>query len=139
MRENIVKDKSFGFALRIVKLYKYLVPEKREFVLSKQLLRSGTSIGAMVRESEHAESKADFIHKLSVSLKEANETEYWLELLYQSDYIQNAEFESISYDLKELSRLLISIANYLPFGLPTVVHAHSLRSSLRASPLSIVN
>ena len=109
MRENVIKTKSFVFALRIVKLYKYLVAEKKEFVLSKQLLRSGTSIGAMVRESEHAESKADFIHKLSISLKEANESEYWLELLYQSDYIQKIEFESISIELKEILRLLISI------------------------------
>ena len=104
MRENVVKDKSFGFALRIVKLYKYLVAERKEFVLSKQLLRSGTSIGAMVRESEHAESKADFIHKLSISLKEANEAEYWLELLYQSGFIQKIEFESIGNDLKEILR-----------------------------------
>ena len=109
MKENIIKNKSFEFALQIVKLYKYLVAEKKEFVLSKQLLRSGTSIGAMVRESEHAESRADFIHKVSVGIKQANESEYWLELIYQSDYIQEIEFESISSDLKEILRLLISI------------------------------
>lgn len=109
MGENVAKDKSFGFALRIVKFHKYLIADKKEFVLSKQLLRSGTSIGAMGRESEHAESKADFIRKLSVALKEANETEYWIELLYQSDYIQKIEFESISNNLKEILRLLISI------------------------------
>ena len=81
MKENIVKNKSFDFALRIVKLYKFLIEEKREFVISKQLLRSGTAIGALIREAEHAESKADFIHKMSISLKEANETEYWIDLL----------------------------------------------------------
>ena len=74
MKNNVVKNKSFDFALRVVKLYKYLTAEKKEHVLSKQLLRSGTSVGAMVREAEHAESKADFIHKLSIALKEANES-----------------------------------------------------------------
>jgi len=87
MKENIIKNKSFAFSLRIIKLYKYLVEIKKEYVLSKQILRSGTSIGALVYKSEHAESKADFIHKLSISLKEANETDYWLELLFQSEYI----------------------------------------------------
>jgi four helix bundle protein len=81
MKKNIVKDKSFDFAIRIVKLYQYLTTEKNEYILSKQLLRSGTSVGAMVRESEHAQSKADFIHKLSIAQKESNETLYWLELL----------------------------------------------------------
>jgi four helix bundle protein len=76
MKDNIVKNKSFAFAIEIVKLYKILCEQKKEFVISKQLLRSGTSIGAMVRESEHAESKSDFIHKLSIALKEANESEY---------------------------------------------------------------
>jgi four helix bundle protein len=76
MKDNIIKSKSFVFALRIVELYQYLTDVKKEFVLSKQLLRSGTAIGAMVREAEHAESKADFIHKLSIGLKESNETEY---------------------------------------------------------------
>ena len=109
MRDNVIKDKSFGFALRVVKLYKYLTTDKKEYVLSKQLLRSGTSVGAMVREAEHAESKADFIHKLSIALKEANESEYWLELLHQSDYIDDKGFQSISSDLKEILRLLTSI------------------------------
>ncbi len=85
-RKNIVKDKSFDFAVRVVNVYKYLVDKKREFILSKQLLRSGTAIGALIREGEQAESKADFIHKLSIALKEANETDYWLELLYKTDY-----------------------------------------------------
>jgi four helix bundle protein len=77
-KENIIKSKSFDFALRIIKLHKYLCNEEKEYTLSKQLLRSGTAIGAMVRESEHAESKVDFIHKLSLALKEANEPEYWI-------------------------------------------------------------
>jgi len=85
MKEHVIKLKSFDFALRIVKLYQYLIDEKKEYILSKQLLRSGTSIGAMIRESEHAESKSGFIHKLSIALKEANESEYWIELLYKSN------------------------------------------------------
>ncbi len=109
MKENIIKTKSFDFALRVLKLYRYLITEKKEFVLSKQLLRSATSIGAMVRESEHAESKADFIHKLSVALKEANETEYWIELLHKSDFMDEKSFESIKTDLTELLKLLITI------------------------------
>ena len=95
MKENIIKDKSFAFAIRIVNLYKYLVEEKRGFVLSKQLLRSGTAIGALTREAEHAESKADFIHKLSISLKEANETDYWLELLFQTNFLSEKEYKNI--------------------------------------------
>jgi len=109
MKENVVKDKSFGFAIRIVKLSKYLVEQKREFVLSKQILRSGTAIGALIRESEHAESKADFIHKLSIALKEANETDYWLDLLYKTDYLEEKQHQSIKTDILELIKLLISI------------------------------
>lgn len=109
MKDNIIKSKSFLFAIRIIKLYKYLSEEKREFVLSKQMLRSGTAIGALIRESEYAESKADFIHKLSISLKEANETEYWLMLLKETNYISQKEFDSINSDVIELLKLLISI------------------------------
>lgn len=109
MKQNIVKEKSYQFAIRIAKLYKYLSGKKNEFVLSKQLLRSGTSIGALVRESEHAESKADFIHKMSIALKEANETEYWLLLLRQVDYMSEKEFKSLQLDIEELLRLLTSI------------------------------
>lgn len=109
MKENVIKSKSFAFALRIVKLYKYLSTTHNEYVLSKQLLRSGTAIGALVRESEHAESKADFIHKLSIALKEANETDYWLELLYQSKYINEIEYDSIKVDTEEVIKLLVSI------------------------------
>jgi len=109
MKKNVVKDKSFQFALVIVNCYKFLVSEKKEYVLSKQLLRSGTSIGANIRESEHGQSKADFIHKLSISLKEANETEYWIELLHKSDYLDDKQFEQLSSAVIELIKLLTSI------------------------------
>jgi len=107
-RPNIIKDKSFAFALRIVKLNKFLI-ENKEFVLSKQLLRSGTAVGALVREAEHAESTADFIHKMAIAQKEANETEYWIELLYQSDYLETAQYKSIISDILELNKILASI------------------------------
>lgn len=109
MKENVVKDKSFAFALRIVKLYQFLSEQKREFVLSKQLLRSGTAIGALVREAEQAESRADFVHKMSIALKEANESEYWIELLYRGGYLDAEGYQSIIGDVQELLRLLISI------------------------------
>ena len=109
MKENIVKDKSFAFALRVIKLAKFLESEKREFVLSRQLLRSGTAIGALVREAEHAESKADFLHKMSIALKEANETAYWLELLRQGEYVEEQSFESVRSDSEELIKLLVAI------------------------------
>lgn len=106
MRRNILKDKSFAFAIRIVNLYKYLTDTKKEFVMVKQLLRSGTSVGAMVRESEHAESKADFVHKLSIAQKEINETIYWIELLKETDYLKKEEFEGINVDATELMKLI---------------------------------
>ena len=109
MKKNIIKEKSFAFALRIMKLNRFLSEEKREFVLSKQLLRSGTAIGALVREAEQAESKADFIHKMAIALKEANETDYWIELLFQSKIINQKEYESIKPDAVELIKLLTSI------------------------------
>ncbi|AUS05518.1 four helix bundle protein [Pseudotamlana carrageenivorans] len=108
-RDNVIKTKSFNFAVRIVNLYRFLITEHKEFVLSKQLLRSGTSIGSNVREAEHAESKADFIHKLSISLKEANETEYWLDLLKETGYLNNSEYLSLEFDVKEILKLLTSI------------------------------
>ncbi len=104
-----LKNKSFAFAVRIVNLYKYLCSNKQEYVLSKQLLRSGTAIGALVREAEQAESKADFLHKLAIALKEANETEYWILLLGETDYLTPKESESILNDLKKLLKLLTSI------------------------------
>ena len=108
MKENIIKNKSFAFALRIVKAYQFL-SEKKEYVLSKQMLRSGTAIGAMVREAEQAESSADFVHKMAIALKEANETEYWIELLAQSNYLDEAAAISLKADLTELLKLLTSI------------------------------
>lgn len=107
-KPNVIKDKSFAFALRIVKCYKFLVDSK-EFVLSKQLLRSGTAIGALVREAEHAESSADFIHKMAIAQKEANETEYWLELLFRSEYLEATQYNSIISDIQELNKILASI------------------------------
>ncbi len=109
MKENIIKDKSFAFALRIVKLSQFLQTEKKEFVLSKQLLRSGTAIGALVREAQQAESKADFIHKMAIASKEANETDYWIELLFQSTYITTAQHQSLNADVTEIAKLLSSI------------------------------
>lgn len=108
-RENTIVDKSKGFAVRIVKLYQYLCAEKREFVLSKQLLRSGTSIGANVKEAIRGQSKADFISKMSIALKEASETEYWLELLHETDFLDRKQFESIYADNQELLKILTSI------------------------------
>ncbi|MEP6628631.1 MAG: four helix bundle protein [Ginsengibacter sp.] len=95
MKDNVIKFKSFEFALRIVKLTKLLIEDKREFVISKQLIRRGTAIGALIGEAEQAESKKDFIYKLSIGLKEANETEYWLELLYKSGYLDEKLLTSI--------------------------------------------
>ncbi|MFT3752430.1 MAG: four helix bundle protein [Paludibacter sp.] len=109
MMRNIVMEKSFDFALRIIKSYKFLCAEKKEFILSKQLLRSGTAIGALIKEAEHAQSKADFINKMNIALKEANETEYWLELLYRSEYFDEKPYLSVVEDCRELIRLLISI------------------------------
>lgn len=109
MKENVVKDKTFALAIRIVKLYKHLVSAKKEYVMSKQLLRSGTSVGAMVREAEHAESKSDFRHKLAIAQKEINESLYWIELLYQTDYLEKIEFDAIHKDATEVLKLLTSI------------------------------
>ncbi|MDR0537416.1 MAG: four helix bundle protein [Tannerellaceae bacterium] len=107
--KSIVENKAYAFALRIIKAYKYLSQEQREFILSKQVLRSGTAIGALTREAEHAQSKADFINKMNIALKEANETEYWLMLLKDSEYIDEKTFISIHKDCDELIRLLVSI------------------------------
>jgi four helix bundle protein len=109
-KQNIIKEKSFSFAIEIVFLYKILI-ERKEFILSKQLLRSGTSIGANIREAEHAQSKADFIHKLSISLKEANETEYWLDLLFETKLLTEIEFQNIKPKIIELLKILTSIIN----------------------------
>ena len=109
MDGNLIKDKSKKFAIRIVKLYQYLSEEKREYMLSKQLLRSGTSIGANVHEALQGQSKADFTSKMSIALKEASEAEYWLELLKETDYLSETEYASIREDCGEVCRLLTSI------------------------------
>ena len=104
-----IEQKSFQFAVRIVKLYKHLRVAKKEFVLSRQLLRSGTSIGANVAEAQQAQSRADFISKLNIALKEAAETNYWLRLLQAKDFLSDAEFQSVHNDCRELEKILTSI------------------------------
>lgn len=108
---NIIVDKSKAFALRIIKLYKYLCDNKHEYILSKQLIRAGTSIGANVKEAIRAQSTPDFRAKMSIALKEASEAEYWLELLHESDYLTNEEFESIITECVELIKILTAILN----------------------------
>ena len=108
MNESILKEKSYAFAIRIVKLSQFLQSDKKEFVLSKQILRSGTAVGALIREAEYGQSKTDFIHKLTIALKEANETEYWLSILKDTNYIEQKLFESLLNDCKEILRLLIA-------------------------------
>lgn len=108
MNNSLLQQKSYAFALRIVKLYSYILDTKKEYVMSKQLLRSGTSIGALIREAEFWQSRADFISKLSIALKEANETEYWISLLHDSWYLAQSEYESIHIDSVEMIKLLVS-------------------------------
>ena len=106
---NIIKEKSFNFSIRIVNLYKYLTTQKKEYVLSNQVLRSGTSIGANICESTQSVSTADFLSKLSISLKEACETEYWIKLLYRTEYIDKVQHDSVMVDCQELIKMLTSI------------------------------
>ena len=108
MSEDVIKTKSFAFAIRVVNLYKILI-SRNEYVMSKQILRSGTSVGANIREAKNAESKADFIHKMGISQKEADETLYWLELLQATNYISNEEFLSLNNDGVEVLKLIKSI------------------------------
>lgn len=107
-KKSILKDKSFDFALKIIEVYKYLTINQKEYILSKQVLRSGTSIGANIREAQNAQSKADFIHKLSISQKECDETLYWLELLYKSSYLTEELFNSVYNIAIELLKMLRS-------------------------------
>ena len=109
MSKDIFRDKSFKFAVRIVKTYRFLVEEKKEYVLSKQLLRSGTAVGALHREAEQAESKADFIHKMAIAQKECNESIYWIELLYATDYFDKNQFDSINNDAIELLKICTAV------------------------------
>ena len=108
---DCLDNKTKLFALRVIKLSRYLIEEKKEFILSKQILRSGTSIGANVRERKNAQSKLDFINKLSVALKEADETSYWLELLVGSEYIEQKMFVSLEKDIKEIIALITASIN----------------------------
>ncbi len=103
-----LRDKSYGFAIRIVKLSQFLQQDKKEYVLSKQVLRSGTAVGALIREAEFGQSRADFVNKMSISLKEANETEYWLSLLKDTAFISEEQFLSIQPECKELIAMLVS-------------------------------
>ncbi len=106
--DSILNTKSYAFAIRIVKLSQFLQKDKSEYILSKQILRSGTAIGALIRESEFGQSKSDFIHKLSIALKEANETDYWISLLYDTEYIDFCQYTSIQADCNELISLLVA-------------------------------
>jgi four helix bundle protein len=107
--DNPIEKRAYQFALRIVNAYKYLTRQQSEYVLSKQMLRSGTSIGAMMREAKFAQSRADFVSKTSIALKEANETLYWIELLHDSEYIDDKTFESIHNEANEITSILASI------------------------------
>ena len=134
--DNVVADKSKNFAIRIIKFYKYLCDEKKEFVLSKQILRSGTSIGANIRESKNAQSKADFISKMNIALKEADETAYWMELLWESEIIEKSQVKDL-YELNtELIKLLtVSIINSIfsseeRKNHESNVHRHHIRRAL---------
>jgi len=116
--ENIVKNKSFAFAVRIVKLYQFLVDLKRNLFCRSSLLRSGTSVGAMVREDDHAESKPDFMHKMAIAQKEINETIYWLELFAETNFLTKAQFDSTNSDAEELIRLVTRILKSTKSNLP---------------------
>ena len=108
-RQSIVGDKSLAFAKRIAKLYRFLVDKKKETIMSKQILRSGTSIGANIREGLFAQSRKDFISKMNIALKEPGETDYWIEILYSADYLTEMEYKSLKNDNDELIRMLSSI------------------------------
>jgi four helix bundle protein len=108
-KENVIVSKSYAFALEIVKLYKHITVEKKEYVLSKQIVRAGTAIGANINEAVAAQSKKDFVHKLGIASKEARETLYWLRLLKDSDYISNSYFEKLASDCNEIIKILDSI------------------------------
>ncbi len=111
MEKSIIEVKSFDFSVRIVKLYQYLCEDKKEFILSKQLMRSGTSIGANVSEAQRGQSRPDFYSKIAIALKEANETDYWLRLLYATGYLNEKEYSSLNSDINELISILVAICN----------------------------
>lgn len=112
-KNNVLKEKSYTFALKIIQLYKEIIKQEKEFFISKKMLRSGTCIGAMIREAEYAQSKPDFIHKLSIALKEANETDYWLSLLKVSNYITQLNYSEMQELCIEIIKIIISSINTL--------------------------
>ena len=114
MKENTVLEKSFAFAVRVVNMYKYLTEQKKEYTISKQIYKSGTSIGANIAEAQRAQSTADFVSKMKIALKEANETQYWLRLLRETKYISEKEFSSIHEELLEILRILTAICKHYP-------------------------
>ena len=119
MGKSVLRDKSYLFAIRIVKLSQILQTEKKEYVLSKQVIRSGTAVGALIREAEFGQNKPDFIHKLSIALKEANETEYWLSLLKDTNFMDEISYKSIADDCSELIKMLVSSINTAKKNLST--------------------
>ena len=114
MKENIIMKKSLAFSVRIVNLHQYLSDSKREYIISKQICKSGTSIGANISEAQRAQSTADFVSKMKIALKEANETQYWLHLLHETKYITDREFSSLHSDLEELLKILTAICKHYP-------------------------
>ena len=114
MKENVIIQKSFAFSVRIVNLYKYLSQQKHEYMISKQIYKSGTSIGANIAEAQRAQSTADFVSKLKIAMKEASDTQYWLKLLHQTNYMSDREFASIHNDLVEIIKILTAICKHYP-------------------------
>ena len=114
MKENVIMRKSLAFSVRIVNLHKYLSQVKNEYIMSKQICKSGTSIGANIAEAQRAQSTADFVSKMKIALKEANETQYWLQLLRETNYISEKEFSSIDEDLLEILKILTAICKHYP-------------------------
>jgi four helix bundle protein len=127
-KESVLKTKSFDFAIRIVKLSRYLKERQSEYQLSQQILKAGTSVGAMVREAEHAESRKDFLHKLNIGLKEINESIYWLDLLFATDYLSKRMYESIKKDSLELLKMLIA-------SIKTIKASNKIRENYHLSSL----
>ena len=120
MKENIILKKSLAFSVRIVNLHRYLSDCKREYIISRQICKSGTSIGANIAEAQRAQSTADFVSKMKIALKEANETQYWLQLLHETSYITDKEFSSLHGDLEELLRILTAICKHYPQNNQTI-------------------
>ena len=114
MKDNVIMQKSFAFSVRIVNLQKYLTQEKKEYMILRQVGKSGTSIGANVAEAQRAQSTADFVSKLKIALKEANETQYWLQLLHETKYLTDKEFDSLHGDLLEILKILTAICKHYP-------------------------